>query len=147
MTVCSWSPGADQEAPIPVIGPGGKRSLGSHPRERFCGVFWALTFSEELLILVPRMFHTEAHVSTLQCPRCDFKFPDGGSGDNWAKVAVSTLIAAPAVPDMATQVRCPNCHHLFAEGEVRHLRSTWSGRVSPWLAILGIALVAWLFTS
>ncbi|MEO8655354.1 MAG: hypothetical protein ABI409_14610 [Ramlibacter sp.] len=83
-------------------------------------------------------------MSTLQCPKCDFKFSDEGGGDNWAKVAVSTLMAAPAVPDMATQARCPNCHHLFAEGDVRYLRSTWPGRVGAWLVIIGVALMAWL---
>ena len=83
-------------------------------------------------------------MSALRCPKCDFKFSDGGGGESWAKVAVSTLMAAPAVPDMATQVRCPNCHHLFTEGDVRYLRSTWPGRRTAWLAIMGVALVAWL---
>ena len=83
-------------------------------------------------------------MSTLQCPKCDFKFSDGGAGEGWAKVAVATLMAAPAVPNMATQVRCPNCHHFFTEGDIRHLRPARFGRVSTWIAIIGVALVAWL---
>jgi hypothetical protein len=41
----------------------------------------------------------------------------------WAMSAIATLIAAPAVPDMATQVRCPKCGHVFAQCEVRYLRA------------------------
>ena len=89
-------------------------------------------------------FGMGVHMSTLRCPKCDFEFSAGGGGDGWAKVAVSTLIAAPAVPDMATQARCPNCQHLFAEGDVRYLRSAWPVRVNTWLAIVGVAGVAWL---
>jgi hypothetical protein len=45
---------------------------------------------------------------------------------------------------MATQVRCPRCGHLFAGGEVRHLRASRSF-VSPVAALLlALALVAWL---
>jgi hypothetical protein len=43
--------------------------------------------------------------------------------DAWAKGALSLLIPAPAVPDMATQARCPKCQHLFSEGEIRYLRT------------------------
>ena len=56
-------------------------------------------------------------MSTLRCPQCDSRVP---ACERWAQVAVSTLIAAPAVPDMATQVHRPNCRHLFAESEIRH---------------------------
>ena len=50
------------------------------------------------------------------CPRCGTEF---SSSTGWANAAVSTLIQAPAVPDMATQVRCPACQHLFANTELR----------------------------
>jgi hypothetical protein len=74
------------------------------------------------------------------CPKCGTKFP---TGDGWAKTAVSLTIAAPAVPDMATQVRCPHCHHLFADGEVRHLAAS-RPKVSRALVILAcLTFVAW----
>jgi hypothetical protein len=74
------------------------------------------------------------------CPKCGTQFP---TSEGWAKSAVSVLIAAPAVPDMATQVRCPHCHHLFADGEVRHLASSppKASRVLFILAFFG--LVVW----
>ncbi len=80
-------------------------------------------------------------MATLNCPKCEAKF---STGDGWAKAAVSTLIAAPAVPDMATQVRCPECGHLFADGDVRYLQSKWSKSLSIGLSILGVAIVAWI---
>ncbi len=83
-------------------------------------------------------------MSTLRCPKCDFKFSDGGVGEDWAKVALSTLMAAPAVPDMATQVRCPNCHHLFTEGDIRYLRTASAWRVNTWLEIIGVGVIVWL---
>jgi len=52
------------------------------------------------------------------CPKCGTEFP---MSEGWARAAVSVLIPAPAVPDMASQVRCPHCQHLFADGDVRHL--------------------------
>lgn len=83
----------------------------------------------------------EARMATLRCPRCDSGF---SVGEGWAKSALSTLIAAPAVPDMATQVRCPKCQYLFAEGEVRHLRSSWSTGLDVVLLLLALAVIAWL---
>jgi uncharacterized C2H2 Zn-finger protein len=74
------------------------------------------------------------------CPKCGTKFP---TSEGWAKAVVSLLIPAPAVPDMATQVRCPHCHHLFADGEVRYLASSRS-KVSRVLVILAcLSLVVW----
>lgn len=75
------------------------------------------------------------------CPKCGNQFPtDAG----WAKAAVSLLIPAPAVPDMATQVRCPQCHYLFADGEVLHLARSPS-RVARVLAIVAcLGLAAWV---
>ena len=82
-------------------------------------------------------------MTTLKCPKCDHHFC---VGDGWAKAAVSTLIAAPAIPDMATQARCPKCHYLFAESDIRYLRSSWSwsrGLITG-LSILGMAFIAWV---
>jgi uncharacterized C2H2 Zn-finger protein len=80
-------------------------------------------------------------MATLKCPKCDSKF---SAGDGWAKAAVSTLIAAPAIPDMATQVRCPECRYLFAEGDIRYLRSSWPKGLNTGLSILGLAFIAWV---
>jgi hypothetical protein len=53
-------------------------------------------------------------------------------------------MAAPAVPDMATQVRCPNCHALFSQGDVRYLRAGTGSRIGTWLAVVGVVFIAWL---
>lgn len=79
-------------------------------------------------------------MATLKCPNCEHIF---SAGDGWAKAAVATLIAAPAVPDMATQLRCPACHHLFAEGDIRHLRSSWPRGLKTGLSIIGVAALGW----
>ncbi|MCX7892043.1 MAG: zinc-ribbon domain-containing protein [Burkholderiales bacterium] len=73
-----------------------------------------------------------------ECPRCGAQFP---TGDAWAKRAVSLLIPAPAVPDMATQVRCPRCGYVFADGEVRHLRAGPSGRARTLIALVAAGLL------
>lgn len=78
-------------------------------------------------------------MAKIKCPNCDFVFQGAG----WASFAVATLVAAPAVPDMATQVRCPKCQHVFAEGDVRHLRSTGSKGGGIALAVFAIGLVGW----
>jgi uncharacterized C2H2 Zn-finger protein len=68
------------------------------------------------------------------CPRCGARFPDD---HGWAKTAISLLVAAPAVRDMATQVRCPTCQYVFAEGEVRYLNASGAkgARATAWLVI------------
>lgn len=68
------------------------------------------------------------------CPKCGTQF---STSEGWGKAALSLLMPAPAVPDMATQVRCPQCQHLFAE--IRHLRS-FAPRGS-WLLVL--VVVTW----
>lgn len=77
----------------------------------------------------------------LRCPRCDATFTaDGG----WAATALSMLVPAPAVPDMATQVRCPHCGHVFGEGEVRYLGEAWSAGLVVLVLVLALAGLAWL---
>jgi uncharacterized C2H2 Zn-finger protein len=76
-----------------------------------------------------------------ECPKCGTTFSDN---EGWAKRAVSTLfMIGPAVQDMATQVRCPQCQHLFAESEVRSLRSSWPKGWAAALWLLGVALLVW----
>jgi hypothetical protein len=107
---------------------------------------WALGVevrNEGARIDIRRDFVSEVHVPTLQCPECDFKFSEDGVGAGWTEVVVSSLLAAPAVPDMATQARCPKCHHLLTEGDVRYFRSTLIGYVCAWLVVMGIVLIAW----
>lgn len=80
-------------------------------------------------------------MARLRCPRCDATFSGGGG---WAATAVAMLVPAPAVPDMATQVRCPNCGHVFAQGEVRHLGTARSAAVVVLVLVLALAGLAWL---
>jgi hypothetical protein len=83
---------------------------------------------------------SEASMEEQTCPKCGTRFP---TSEGWAKTAVSLTIPAPAVPDMATQVRCPKCHHLFADSEVRHLAASHS-RVPRVLVIVAcLILVVW----
>ena len=74
------------------------------------------------------------------CPKCGTKFP---TSEGWAKATVSLLIPAPAVPDMATQVRCPHCQHLFADGEVRHLSSSDSKFPRVFAIIAVVVVLGW----
>jgi hypothetical protein len=74
------------------------------------------------------------------CPKCGGQFP---ASDTLAKAAVSLLVPAPAVRDMATQVRCPHCHHLFADSEVRHLATSQSKIPRLLVAVACLSLVAW----
>ena len=74
------------------------------------------------------------------CPKCGTQF---STSDGWAKAAVSLLIPAPAVPDMATQVRCPHCQHLFADGEIRHLSSSRSKVFRVLVAVAAVGVVVW----
>lgn len=70
------------------------------------------------------------------CPHCGAELP---ASERWAQTALSTLVAAPAVRDMATQVRCPKCEHVLVDSEVRYLRAS---RLRPailfWLAGAGV---------
>ena len=79
-------------------------------------------------------------MATLKCPRCEFTFT---AAEGWAKATVSTLILSPAVPDMATQVRCPQCGRVFAESEIRYLRATSSRPMFVFLISVVVGLAAW----
>ena len=74
------------------------------------------------------------------CPKCGTRFPDS---EGWAKSALSTLIPAPAVRDRATQVRCPKCQYLFAEGEVRYWDTVRSSDSAVAILLLAAALFVW----
>ena len=79
-------------------------------------------------------------MANVVCPRCGTEV---ATTNGWMAAALSTTIAAPAVPDMATQVRCPNCRTLFAASDVRHTRSSRRGlRHLPWVLSV-LALLAW----
>jgi uncharacterized C2H2 Zn-finger protein len=82
-------------------------------------------------------------MANLECPRCRTRFSTSGG---WENVAVSSLTMAPAVPDMATQVRCPNCGHLFAHGEIRYLNSSGSKGLIVTLLLLCVGLIALALT-
>ena len=77
-----------------------------------------------------------------ECPKCGAHF---SSGDDLAKAAVSTLIPAPAVRDMATQVRCPKCGYVFAESEVTYLRPALPLGIKILLAAICVGLLLWAF--
>jgi len=51
---------------------------------------------------------------------------------------------APAVPDMATQVRCPRCGLLFADGDIRYLHANSSRSVLIVLAAVAALVAAWI---
>lgn len=74
------------------------------------------------------------------CPKCGAHFP---AADRWAKSAISTLVIAPAVQDLATQVRCPQCGQIFSERDVRHLRSSSPTGLMILLALLGASVLIW----
>lgn len=78
-------------------------------------------------------------MANVVCPQCEAEVPTSGG---WAATAVSLTIAAPAVPAMATQLRCPRCHHVFAESEVRHNAPPYlkAGHLLAGLAALLLAL-------
>ena len=76
-----------------------------------------------------------------KCPHCGASLP---SQRTWTQVAVSTLIAAPAVPDMATQVRCDKCGRLSAASDLRHT-AAGGFKTTHWLLwLVGVACFVWL---
>jgi len=84
-------------------------------------------------------------MAALACPHCGASIP---SERTWAQVAVSSLITAPAVPDMATQVRCGSCGRVSAASD---MRLVVADRIVPrrrhrWLLVAAAvaAALAWL---
>ena len=75
-----------------------------------------------------------------ECPKCGAHF---SSNDNFAKTALSTLMPAPAVRDMATQVRCPQCGHVFAESEISYLRPSIPLGLKILLTALCAGILLW----
>jgi len=71
-------------------------------------------------------------MAKLQCPNCGAAVPNP---DSWAKAALSTLMPAPAIPHMATQVRCQECRHVFT----RFDSSQRTGWRALWPAVVLIA--------
>ena len=53
-------------------------------------------------------------MTKLQCPACSAMIE---SPEGWQKSAVSTLVHAPVVPGMATQLRCDKCDTVFNHRE------------------------------
>ncbi|MDB5825670.1 MAG: hypothetical protein JWR21_4374 [Herminiimonas sp.] len=73
------------------------------------------------------------------CPKCGARFR---SGDAWAMGVLSAVSPAPALRDMATQLRCPRCHHVFASSDVRYL-APWSSRARLFLLTACVGVLAW----
>jgi uncharacterized C2H2 Zn-finger protein len=73
------------------------------------------------------------------CPKCGVQFQ---AGDAWAKLVVSLVNPAPAVRDMATQLRCPRCHFLFADSDLRYL-APWSKRARVLLMVGCLIILVW----
>ena len=87
-------------------------------------------------------------MASLKCPRCGASLP---SQRTWAQTAVSTLIAAPAVPDMATQVRCDKCGRLSAASDLRHMAAEGfkASRLLPWFVAIAlvVCILVWRFAT
>ena len=80
-------------------------------------------------------------MAKMRCPKCGSEVP---SEDGWAKAALSTTIAAPAIPDMATQIRCPSCQAVFAQSDVIYAGASGAHRFRT-IAWVGIFVaVAWV---
>lgn len=83
-------------------------------------------------------------MASLHCPHCGAAMPNGRSR---AEVAVSTLVPAPAVPDMATQMRCNACGRVSAASDLRQAVADRfrPRRLLPWLLVAAVLL--WAFAS
>jgi hypothetical protein len=80
-------------------------------------------------------------MASLHCPHCGAALPPQ---ETWAQAAVSTLIASPAVPDMASQVRCEKCGRVSAASELRRGAAGPIKRSRLLLWLLLAALSGWL---
>ena len=80
-------------------------------------------------------------MAKMRCPKCGSEVP---SKDGWAKAALSTTIAAPAIPDMATQVRCPSCQAVFAQSDVIYAGTSGTHRFRTIASVGIVVAVAWV---
>jgi hypothetical protein len=62
----------------------------------------------------------------------------------WAEAALSTLVAAPAVADMATQRRCDTCGRLSAASDLRYTVADRFKTPRLLLWVVAAALLAWV---
>ena len=76
-------------------------------------------------------------MAKLQCPNCGASVPDP---DGWAKAALATLMPSPAIPHMATQVRCQECQQLFTQFDSSQ-RTGWRA-LWPALFLIAVLLAA-----
>jgi predicted RNA-binding Zn-ribbon protein involved in translation (DUF1610 family) len=79
-------------------------------------------------------------MASLHCPHCGASLP---SQRSWAEVAISTLISAPAVPDMATQMRCTSCGRMSASSSLRHAVADRFRAAQLLLAFASVVFLAW----
>lgn len=82
----------------------------------------------------------EDDMSKLRCPHCGQPI---NSERTWAQTALSSLMAAPAIPDMATQVRCNHCGKVSAASDMRLDAAYKSTKLHLAVWVLGAALVVW----
>jgi ribosomal protein S27E len=78
-------------------------------------------------------------MATFECPCCGARV---ASPEGWAKAALAVLVPAPAVPGMATRLRCPQCQAVFSQPEGRSA-DTWRGLLP--VAVLIAVLLALAF--
>jgi endogenous inhibitor of DNA gyrase (YacG/DUF329 family) len=79
-------------------------------------------------------------MATLKCPHCGSPIE---SGRTWAQAAVSTLMAAPAIPDMATEVRCPKCGRVSAASDLRAETADRFAKAHVGLWLVGVVVLIW----
>lgn len=66
----------------------------------------------------------------------------------WAQAAIATLNSAPAVPDMATQVRCDTCGRVSSSSDLRYcVADRFRIRSNTWGWLLVAALLALVATA
>ena len=80
-------------------------------------------------------------MAKMRCPKCG---SDVSSEDGWAKAALSTMIPAPAISDMASQVRCPSCQVVFAQTDVLYTGASAPRYLRPLAWVSVFAVLAWV---
>jgi len=79
-------------------------------------------------------------MASLKCPHCDAPMPNQRT---WAEAALSTLMAAPAVSDMATQRRCDHCGRISAASDLRYTVADRFKTTRLLLWVIAAAFLAW----